>query len=145
MLKEFKEFALKGNVLDMAVGVIMGGAFGKIITSLVNDVIMPPIGRILGQMNFSDLFVSLEPEKTAGILSLAKAKETGAAIIAYGSFINIIIDFTIVSLCIFLMVKFFNRFKKAQPAAAPTTKECPHCFGTVNIKATRCAHCTSSL
>jgi large conductance mechanosensitive channel len=148
LIKEFKEFAARGNVIDMAVGVIIGGAFGKIVSVFVADVIMPPIGKALGNVNFVDLFYSLDPEKTKGITSLAKAKETGAAIIAYGSFINAIIDFTIVAFCIFLMLKAINTLKKQfeKPAdAAPATKDCPRCIMPIPIKATRCGHCTSDL
>jgi large conductance mechanosensitive channel len=118
LIKEFKEFAMRGNVVDMAVGIIIGAAFGKIVTSVVNDVIMPPIGKAMGNVNFSDLFISLDPAKTAGITSLAKAKETGAAVIAYGSFINTVIDFTIVAFCIFIIIKAMNTLKK-KPAPAP--------------------------
>ena len=118
MLKEFKEFAMRGNVVDLAVGVIIGVAFGKIVTSVVNDIIMPPIGKLMGNVNFSDLFISLDPTKTQGITSLAKAKETGAAIIAYGSFINTVIDFAIVAFCVFMLVKAVNVLVK-KPAPAP--------------------------
>ncbi|HYF50253.1 MAG TPA: large conductance mechanosensitive channel protein MscL [Planctomycetota bacterium] len=149
LIKEFKDFAARGNVIDMAVGVIIGAAFGKIVSSAVSDIIMPPIGKALGNVNFSDLFYSLDPEKTANITSLAKARETGAAVIAYGSFINTLIDFTIVAFCIFLMVKAINelkkRFEAPPPAAAPTTKDCPRCLMSVPVKATRCGHCTSDI
>ncbi|OPZ22848.1 MAG: Large-conductance mechanosensitive channel [candidate division BRC1 bacterium ADurb.BinA364] len=145
MLSEFKEFAMRGNVVDLAVGIIIGAAFGKIVSSLVGDIIMPPIGKIMGGVNFSDLFISLDPEKTEGIGSLAKAQEAGAAVIAYGAFINTVIDFIIVAFCIFMLVKAMNRLKK-QPAAAPaTTKDCPFCLSAIPIKATRCAHCTSDV
>jgi large conductance mechanosensitive channel len=129
MIKEFKEFAMKGNVVDLAVAVIIGGAFGKIITSVVNDIIMPPIGKMMGGVNFSDLFINLDPSKLAKdgsvIKSLAQAKEAGAAVIAYGSFINTVIDFTIVAFCIFMIVKAMNAMnKKPAPAAPPEpTKE----------------------
>jgi len=126
MLKEFKEFAMRGNVVDLAVGVIIGGAFGKIVTSLVNDVIMPPIGKAMGGVNFADLFINLDPSKMAKdgsvIKSLAQAKEAGAAVIAYGSFINTVIDFTIIAFCIFLMIKAMNSLMKkeaAKPAPPP--------------------------
>lgn len=145
MLKEFKEFAVKGNVVDMAVGVVIGGAFGKIITSLVNDIIMPPIGKLMGNLNFSDLFVSLDSQKTEGITSLAKAKETGAALIAYGAFVNVVIDFLIVASCIFLVIKGLNMMKKPKTPPAPTTKDCPQCLMSIPIKATRCGHCTSTV
>jgi len=126
IIKEFKEFALKGNVVDLAVGVIIGVAFGKVVTSIVNDIIMPPIGKIMGGVNFADLFINLDPSKLAKdgsvIKSLAQAKEAGAAVIAYGSFINTVIDFTIVAFCIFMIVKLMNSLKKKPVpviAAAP--------------------------
>ena len=121
MIKEFKEFAMRGNVVDMAVGIIIGAAFGKIVTSLVNDVIMPPIGRAMGNVNFSDLFISLDPSKTQGITSLAKAKEAGAAVIAYGSFINTVLDFIIVAFCIFMVIKGMNTMKKKPAPVAPVS------------------------
>src|ERR1043166_283248 len=108
LVKEFREFAMRGNVVDMAVGIIIGGAFGKIVSSMVTDVIMPPIGKLKGGVNFSDLFFSLDPGKTDGIESLAKARETGAAVIAYGSFINIVIEFVTVAFCVFLMITAMN-------------------------------------
>lgn len=144
MLREFKEFAMRGNVVDLAVGIIIGAAFGKIVSSLVGDIIMPPIGKMMGGVNFSDLYISLDPEKTAGISSLAKAKEAGAAVIAYGLFINTVIDFVIVAFCIFLLVKAMNRMKPPEVGPA-TTKECPLCLSTIPVKATRCAHCTSEV
>jgi large conductance mechanosensitive channel len=123
MIKEFKEFAMRGNVVDLAVAVIIGGAFGKIVTSVVNDVIMPPIGKLMGGVNFSDLFINLDPSKLAKdgsvIKSLAQAKEAGAAVIAYGSFINTVIDFTIVAFCIFMMIKAMSALKKKPAPAAP--------------------------
>lgn len=119
ILREFKEFAMRGNVVDLAVGVIIGAAFGKIVTSMVNDILMPPVGKALGGVNFSDLFISLDPEKTQGIpRSLAKAKEAGAAVIAYGSFLNNIIDFVIVAACVFGLIKVMNALVK-KPAPAP--------------------------
>jgi large conductance mechanosensitive channel len=124
ILKEFKDFAMRGNVVDLAVGIIIGGAFGKIVTSMVNDVLMPPIGKLMGNVDFSNMFYSLDSAKTAGITSLVKAKETGAAIIAYGSFINAIIDFMIVAFCIFLLVKAMNSMK-AKAAAAPAPPAAP--------------------
>ena len=145
MLKEFKEFAMRGNVVDLAVGLIIGAAFGKIVSSLVSDVVMPPIGKLMGNVNFSDLFISLDPEKTAGSTSLARARETGAAVIAYGSFINTVIDFIIVAFCIFLLVKTMNKMKKTPEDAPATTKECPLCLSTIPLKATRCAHCTAEV
>ena len=145
MLKEFKEFAMRGNVVDLAVGIIIGAAFGKIVSSLVGDIIMPPIGKMMGGVNFTDLFISLDPEKTAGISSLAQAKEAGAAVIAYGAFISTVIDFVIVAFCIFLLVKAMNRMKKPPETGPATTKECPLCLSTIPVKATRCAHCTSAV
>ena len=137
MFKEFKEFAVKGNVLDMAIGIIIGGAFGKIVTSLVNDVVMPPIGLILGRVDFNDLFVSLDRKPYA---SLALAKAAGAPTINYGMFINNILDFAIVAFVMFLIVRQFNRMR---PPAEPTTKECPYCLSQIAVKASRCPHCTS--
>lgn len=146
MIKEFKDFIARGNVVDMAVGVIIGAAFGKIITSLVNDVIMPPIGKVMGNVNFSDLFISLEPAKTQGIDSLAKAKETGAAVIAYGQFINTIIDFIIVAACIFVLIKVINALRTApREAAEALNRPCPQCLQSIPAKAKRCPFCTSSL
>lgn len=142
MLKEFKEFALRGNVIDLAIAVIIGGAFGKIITSLVNDIIMPPLGLLLGDVNFTDLFVSLNGTKYA---SLADAQAAGAATINYGVFINTVIDFLLVAIVMFLVVYWFNKMKRAPAPAAPTTKECPHCFTQIPIPATRCPNCTSQL
>ena len=144
MLKEFKEFAVRGNAVDLAVGIIIGAAFGKIVSSLVSDVIMPPIGRMMGGVNFNDLYISLDPAKTAGATSLASARESGAAVIAYGAFISAVIDFLIVAFCIFLLVKAMNRMKTA-PAGPATTRECPQCLSTIPIKALRCAHCTGEV
>jgi large conductance mechanosensitive channel len=143
-VKEFKIFILRGNVLDLAVGVIVGAAFGKIINSLVNDLLMPPLGKILGGVDFKDLFISLDPSKTARFDSLAKARETGAAIIAYGQFLNVVVDFLIVAFCIFLMIKIANRFQ-AKKVDDPSSKECPRCLLQVALRATRCPHCTSDL
>jgi len=144
MLKEFKKFAMRGNVVDMAIGVIIGGAFGKIITSLINDVIMPPIGMLLGQVNFADLFLDLSGK---GYPSLAAAQEAGAATINYGLFLNTILDFIVVALVIFLLVRQINRMQKQEktPPATPTTKKCPYCFTEIPVAATRCPHCTSEL
>jgi large conductance mechanosensitive channel len=144
MLKEFKAFVLRGNVLDLAVAVIIGGAFGKIVTSLVNDVIMPPIGMLLGNVDFTNLFINLSGEEHA---SLDVAKKAGAPVIAYGQLINTILDFVLVALVIFLVVRTANKLQslKAKPAEAPATRECPFCLSTVPIKATRCAHCTSAI
>ena len=142
MLKEFKDFIVRGNVLDLAVAVIIGGAFGKIITSFVNDILMPPIGLLLGGVDFSNLFISLNGQAYE---SLEAAKAAGAATLNYGVFLNTVIDFLIVAFFIFLVVKAANKFKKPAPAAEPTTKECPHCFTAISLKATRCPNCTSQL
>lgn len=147
MLQEFKEFALRGSVVDLAIGVIIGAAFGKIVTSLVNDVIMPPIGLLLGSVDFSDLFINLSGG-TYG--SLAEAKTAGAATLNYGVFINTVINFLIIAFVIFIVVRQMNRLRRRQDAQeeappAPTTKDCPFCLSTIPIKATRCAHCTSDL
>jgi large conductance mechanosensitive channel len=142
MLKEFKAFAMRGNVLDMAVGIIIGAAFGRIITSFVSDIIMPPIGLLLGKVDFSSLFVNISgtPYPT-----LAQAKAAGAATINYGVFLNTVLDFLIVALVIFLLVRQVNRWGKPEPAAAPTTKECPYCVSAIPLKATRCPNCTSEV
>ncbi|MGH9713755.1 MAG: large conductance mechanosensitive channel protein MscL [Candidatus Acidiferrales bacterium] len=142
MLKEFKEFAMRGNVLDMAVGIIIGAAFGKIITSFVGDVLMPPFGRVLGKVDFSNLFLNISGKSYD---SLAAAKAAGAATINYGLFLNAIIDFMIVAFVIFLLVRQVNRWKTPAPAAAPTAKDCPYCCTAVPMKATRCPYCTSEL
>jgi large conductance mechanosensitive channel len=143
VLADFKAFIMRGNVLDLAVAVIIGGAFGKIVTSLVNDVIMPPVGLLLGNVDFSNLFVSLSGAEYA---SLADAQKAGAATLNYGLFINAIVSFLIVAFAIYLVVRAVNRVPALQkPAAAPTTRECPHCLSTIPLKATRCAHCTSAL
>lgn len=142
---EFKEFAMRGNVLDMAVGIIIGAAFGKIITSLVNDVLMPPIGLMLGGVDFSNLFITISGEMFP---TLAEAQAAGAVTINYGLFINNIIDFIIVAFAIFLVIRQVNRMKRkeeALPAPAPNTKECPFCQTAIPIKATRCPNCTSQL
>lgn len=138
VLKEFKEFAMRGNVVDMAVGVIIGGAFGKIVTSLVNDVVMPPIGLMLGNVDFSGLAITLS-EKTT---------EAEAVTIKYGLFINTVINFIIVALCIFAAIKVINRMKRKEevaPTLTPTTKECPWCCTAISIRATRCPNCTSEV
>lgn len=142
MLKEFKEFAMRGNVLDMAIGIIIGGAFGKIVSSFVNDVLMPPIGLLLGGVDFSNLFVSLGGGEFA---SVAAAEAAGAPILKYGVFLNTVIDFLIVAFAIFLMIRAINRLQRPAPAPAPTTKDCPHCASAIPQKATRCPHCTSQL
>jgi len=149
MLKEFKEFALRGNVMDMAIGIIIGAAFGTIVKSLVADVIMPPIGLLLGNVDFANLFVVLkEGAAEAGpYATLAQAHEAGAVTLNYGVFLNTIISFLIVAFAVFLIVRQMNRMKKAEEAAPapPDTKECPFCLSTIPIKATRCPHCTSEL
>jgi large conductance mechanosensitive channel len=145
MLKEFREFALKGNVVDLAVGVIIGAAFGKIVTSFVNDILMPPMGLLLGRVNFSDLFINLSDKPYA---TLAQAKAAGAPTINYGLFINNVIDFVIVAAVIFFVIQqLFTRLqKKLAPAPSePTSKECNYCFSSIPLKATRCPHCTSLL
>ena len=144
MLKEFKEFAMRGNVVDMAVGIIMGAAFGKIVTSFVGDVLMPPLGLILGKVDFANLFINLSGKSYA---SLAEAKAAGAATLNVGVFINTVIDFVLVAFAIFLLVKQVNRLKRQPEAepAAPTTKECLFCLSTIPVKAIRCPHCTSEL
>ncbi len=145
MWKEFKEFIMRGNVMDLAVGIVIGAAFGAIVTSLVKDIIMPPIGLLLGKINFTDLFINLSGTPYS---SLKAAQDAGAATINYGLFLNTIINFIIVALAIFFVVKGVNRMRKPAPAAAPaapTTKECPHCFTEIPLKATRCPNCTSEL
>jgi large conductance mechanosensitive channel len=148
MFKEFKEFAVRGNVVDMAVGIIIGAAFGTIVKSLVSDVIMPPIGLLLGNVDFSNLFVVLKEGATAApYATLAVAEEAGAVIIKYGVFLNTIISFLIVAFAVFMVIRNINKLKKQQeaPPAEPTTKECPFCYSTISIKATRCANCTAEL
>lgn len=141
MWQEFKKFVMRGNVLDLAIAVIIGGAFGKIVTSFVNDVLMPPIGLLLGKVDFSNLFINLSGQQYA---SLAAAQEAGAATINYGLFLNTLLDFVIVALVIFLLIHQVNRMKREAPAE-PTTKPCSFCFTDIPIKATRCPHCTSQL
>ena len=145
MLKEFKAFVMRGNVLDLAVAVIIGGVFGKIVSSLVNDVLMPPIGLAVGKVDFSSLYLNLSSNTYA---SLAEAQKAGAPIIKYGLFINTVIDFLIVSFVIFLVVRLANRLQRQEAAAAPAapaTKECPFCLSAIPLKATRCSHCTSEI
>lgn len=143
MLKEFRDFAMRGNVVDLAIGIIIGAAFGKIVTSLVNDILMPPLGLVLGKVDFSNLFIDLSGKHFA---SLAEAKAAGAATINYGVFVNNIIDFLIVAFAVFLLVRQLNRFmpKPAAPAAAEA-KECVYCKSSIPVAATRCPHCTSQL
>jgi large conductance mechanosensitive channel len=148
MLKEFKEFAMRGNVVDMAVGIIIGAAFGAIVGSFVADVIMPPIGLLLGKVDFANLLIVLKEGTAAGpYASVAEAKAVGAVTLNFGLFINTIINFLIIALAVFMVIRSINRMKKKAeaPAAAPTTKECPYCFSAVSIKATRCPFCTSNL
>jgi large conductance mechanosensitive channel len=144
MWQEFKQFAVKGNVVDLAVGVVIGGAFGKITTSLVNDVIMPPIGLLLGKVDFSNLFLNLG---SGSYTTLAEAREAGAPILALGVFLNTIIDFTLVAFAMFLVVKQMNRLRKPAPAPAapPPARTCPHCCEPIAQAATRCPHCTAEL
>lgn len=141
VIQEFKDFAVKGNVIDMAVGIIIGAAFGTVVKSLVNDVIMPPIGKLLGGVNFSDLFVSM----SGSFDSLAAAQEAGAATINYGLFINNLISFLVVAWAVFLLVKAVNKMKKEEPVVEeePSTKECGACKTEIHIEASKCAHCTS--
>jgi large conductance mechanosensitive channel len=141
MLKEFKEFAVRGNVVDLAVGFIVGAAFGKIVTSLVEDVIMPPVGLLLGRVDFSNLFIGLTEPHYA---TLAEAKQAGAATINYGMFVNTILNFVIVAFAVFLLVRVINRMRRQQ-APAPSTKNCPYCQSAIPLAATRCPHCTSQL
>ena len=142
MFKEFKEFAIKGTMLDMAIGIIIGTAFGVIVKSLVQDILMPPIGLLLGKIDFGNLFISLSGQQFA---SLKAAQDAGAATINYGVFFNTVINFIIVAFVMFLLVRQINRMKREEPAAAPTTKECKFCLSTIPLKATRCPHCTSQL
>ena len=148
MLKEFKEFVMRGNVVDMAVGIIIGAAFGAIVKSLVSDVIMPPIGLLLGNVDFSNLFVVIKQGVAAGPLaSLAEAQKAGAVTINYGVFIMTIISFIIIAFVVFLLIRNINKLKHEEeaPPAEPTTKDCPQCMLAVPIKATRCGYCTSDL
>ena len=144
MLKEFREFAMRGNVIDLAVGVIIGAAFGTIVKSLVDDIIMPPIGLLIGGLDFSNLFLSLSGQEYA---SLAAAKAAGAATINYGVFLNNVLNFLIVAFAVFMLVRQINRMKRQAPAAVPaaTEKSCPYCVSTIALAATRCPQCTSEL
>jgi len=141
MLKEFKEFATRGNVLDLAIGIVIGAAFGKIVTSFVNDIIMPPIGLAIGSIDFKDLFINLS---ATSFKSLAEAKAAGAPVLAYGTFLNTVFEFLIVAFAVFLLVRQVNRMT-AKATPAPKTKECEYCRSLVPINATRCPHCTSEL
>ena len=142
MWQEFKKFISRGNVIDLAIGIIIGGAFGKIVTSFVNDIIMPPIGLVLGKIDFSNLFIDLTG---TGYKTLAQAKEAGAPTLNYGIFLSTVIDFLIVAFIIFLIVCQLNKMKKPAPAPAPATKTCPYCATEIPLQATRCPHCTSQL
>ncbi len=146
MFKEFREFAMRGNVVDMAVGIIIGAAFGTIVKSLVADVIMPPIGLLLGNVDFSNLFIVLkEGSVAAPYAALADAQKAGAVTINYGAFFNTIISFLIVAFAVFLLIRGLNKLKRQEEEAPPTTKDCPHCLSKIDIKATRCAFCTAEL
>lgn len=148
MLKEFKEFAMRGNVIDMAVGIIIGAAFGGVVISFVSDVIMPPIGLLLGKVDFANLYTILrEGAITGPFASLAEAKKAGAVTISYGVFINTIINFLILVFVVFLFIRSINKLRRREeaPPAVPTTKECTYCFSAISMKATRCPHCTSEL
>jgi len=148
IIKEFKEFAVKGNVVDMAVGIIIGGAFGTIVKSLVADVIMPPIGMMLGNVDFSQLFLVLNRGDAPGPFdTIDEAQAAGAVTINYGLFFNAVISFVIVAFAVFLLIRAMNRLKREEeaPAEEPTTRDCPHCLSTIPVKATRCPHCTSDL
>jgi large conductance mechanosensitive channel len=149
MLKEFKTIAMRGNVVDMAVGIIIGGAFGTIVKSLVDDIIMPPIGLILGGVDFSDLFITLKDGASlAGPYeTLANAQAAGAVTINFGLFINATVSFLIVAFAVFMLIKAINRLQREKevPAAAPTTKDCPHCLSAIPINASKCAFCTSAV
>ena len=147
MLKEFKEFAVKGNAVDMAVGIIIGAAFGGIVTSLVKDIVMPPLGVVTGGLDFSNQFVVLKDAPGGGVFATAaEAAKAGAVTWNYGNFLTIILNFIIVALAVFMMVRAINKLKRPQPgSAAPVSKDCPHCFMTIPIKATRCPHCTSEM
>ncbi|MDD5313240.1 MAG: large-conductance mechanosensitive channel protein MscL [Dehalococcoidia bacterium] len=143
MLTEFKQFIMRGNVLDMAIGIVIGVAFGKIVTSLVNDIIMPPVGLLLGKVSFQDLYINLSGQSYA---SLDVAKVAGAPTINYGAFLNTVFDFIIVAFVIFFLIKMFNKVRRqGEKPAEVTTRECPYCISTIAIKATRCPNCTSDL
>lgn len=148
MLKEFKEFAMRGNVIDMAVGIIIGVAFGAIVKSVVSDILMPPIGLLLGNVDFTNLFIVLREGAVAGpYASLADAQAAGAVTVNYGVFVNTVINFILIAFAVFLLIRYINKLKRKEeaPPPEPITKECPYCFSTIPIKATRCAHCTSEL
>jgi large conductance mechanosensitive channel len=142
MWKEFREFAIRGNAVDLAIAVVIGAAFGAVVNSLVNDVLMPPIGKLLGGVDFSNFFLVLGP---GSYPSLKAAREAGAATLNYGVFINTLINFAIIAFVLFLIVRTMNRLKRAEPVPSPTTKPCPHCAMLIPLKATRCPHCTSNV
>jgi large conductance mechanosensitive channel len=142
MYKEFKEFIMRGNVVDLAVAVVIGAAFGKIVTSFVEDILMPPIGLALGNADFSNLFINLSGKDYPSVVA---AKAAGAATLNYGIFFNNILNFVIIAFAIFLLIKQINRMQKPAPSAAPATRDCPYCLSAVPLKATRCGHCTSEL
>ena len=146
MLEEFKKFIMRGNVIDMAVGIVIGASFGGIVNSFVNDVLMPPIGVLLGGIDFSNLYILIKKGTTPGpYLSLAQAQEAGAVTLNYGVFINTIISFLIIALAIFIVIRFLNQLEKEKEAPPSVTKECPFCFTIISIKAKRCPNCTSEL
>ncbi len=142
MLKEFKQFAMRGNMIDLAVGVVLGAAFGGVVSSLVRDIITPPLGKILGGVDFSDLFLVLG---SASYPSLKVARDAGAATLNYGLFLNAVINFLLIAVALFFVVKAVNALHRAPPPAAPTEKDCPHCASRISLRATRCPHCTSAL
>jgi large conductance mechanosensitive channel len=142
MLKEFKKFALRGNMIDLAVGIIIGGAFSGIVSSLVNDIIMPILSLLTKRIDFTNLFFALDGKHYS---TIELAKEAGVATVNYGTFISGVLNFIIMAFVVFLMVRWINKMKKPEPAAAPTTKQCPHCFTEINIKATKCPNCTADL
>jgi large conductance mechanosensitive channel len=142
MFREFKEFVMRGNVVDLAVAVVIGAAFGRIVTSFVEDILMPPIGLVLGNVDFSNLFINLSGTDYP---SVAAAKAAGAATLNYGLFLNHVINFLIIAFAIFLLIKQINRLQRPAPSAEPATKDCPHCLSTIPLKATRCPQCTSNL
>ncbi len=146
MWKEFKEFAIKGNMIDLAIGVIIGAAFGGIVTSLVKDIIMPPIGLITGGLNFDNLFLVLKPAPSGAVFATpAEAAKAGAVTLNYGAFTTLLLNFVIVAFCVFLLVKMINKMKRPSPTTAPVSKDCPACQMSIPVKATRCPHCTSDL
>ena len=145
MLKEFKDFAVKGNVIDLAVGVIIGGAFGKIVTSLVNDIVMPLLSPIVGNLDFSNLAFGMDGTFYNTLERIAAAKDKGIVLVNYGTFITNIVDFLIIAFSIFIVIRQINRFKPKPPVAAPTTKDCPYCKSTIHIEAVKCPFCTSDV